>query len=253
MRGALAMAALTVRQRRRRLIGLALFGMVFLVAGAAAALLFGEGGDVHLDQLFIVGGYPLASGALLLGWLLGRLPLIAVLVLMAGLVSEDRHNGMARLTAIRPASLPAVYGVRFAVLALLAFAVSAVVMPLFDVLMLGQWAGPATLVLIAANVVVYGGLVALLSVWTRADAWIALFLATCATLWAALLRADAVPIGAGARQFITFLLPPQPALFALENAFADVAPIPWNAFAYAVGWGAAMLMLAGVSLRRRQL
>lgn len=254
MRQTLAATALALRSRRGRILGLLAFGALFLLGGVAARLLLrGPDGDVHLDQLFAVGGYTAASAALLSGWLLGRLPLITTLVLMAGIVSDDRRSGVARLLAVRPTAPIAVYATRFAVLALLAFAIAALVMPLFDLLLLGTWAGVATLVLIAAYVLAYGGLVALLSVWTRGDAWIALLLAIAATVWAALLRAGALPIGAGPRQFITLMLPPQHALFRLEGAFANLEPIPWDAFAFAAGYGVFMLILAGASLHRRQL
>ena len=95
---ALRLAVVHVLAMRRRLFALAGLGAVFLLAGAAAALfLRDEHGDVHIDALFLVGGYQAASALLLLGWLLGRLPLIAVLLLMGGIVSGDRDTGLARL------------------------------------------------------------------------------------------------------------------------------------------------------------
>lgn len=249
----LRLAWLAVVARRGRLLALFAFSAVFLLAGTGAALtLKDETGVVHLDELFAVGGYTAPSALLLLGWLIGRLPLIAVVALTAGVVSEDRRGGLARLIAVRPVSPFAVYGVRLAVLAAIAFAICAVVMPAFDLLMLGKWAGPATLVLIAAYVMVYGGLTALLSVWTRWDGWIALLLAVLSTVWAALDRAGVLTIGAGVKQFFTFVLPPQPALFAIENAFANVQPIPWNAVAFAAGYGLLMLLLAAAALLRAE-
>jgi len=250
----LRLALLSLRARRARLLGLFAFGAVFLLAGTAAAVLLrGPDGDVHIDDLFIIGGYPLASSALLLGWLLGRLPLIATLVLMAGVVADDRRDSLGRLVAARPASRLAVYGWRAALLALVAFALCALVMPVFDLLLLGEWAGPATLVLIAAYVLVYGALTLLLSVWTRGDAWIALLLALLAMSWAALDRAGSLPVSPGARQLFGFLLPPQQQLFALENAFAAIEPIPWPAFWYAAGYALVLLILAGLSLLRREV
>ena len=251
---ALALAVVHVRAMRRRLLALAGLCLVFLFAAAAAAVfLRDEHGDVHIDSLFAVGGYPAASALLLIGWLIGRLPLIAVLVLMAGLVSDDRASGLARLFAVRPVSPVTVYAMRFALLAGLAIIACALVMPAFDLLMLGEWAGPATLVLIAAYVVAYGGLVAFLSVWTRGDAWLALLFAIVAIAWAALDRVALLPVPSPVAQGVGFLLPPQPALFELEGAFAEVAPIPWDAFAYCLGYGAFFLVLAGLSLVRREV
>ncbi|HUF11603.1 MAG TPA: hypothetical protein VMN78_00720 [Longimicrobiales bacterium] len=250
----LRLAAVHVTSMHRRLLALGGLCVVFLLAASAAAVfLKDEHGDVHIDALFLVGGYPAASALLLLGWLLGHLPLVAVLVLLAGVISDDRENGLARLIAVRPVSPIAVYATRFAVLATIAFVVCAVVMPAFDLLMLGTWAGPATLVLILAYVLVYGGLIAFLSAWTRGDAWLALLLAILAIVWAAFDRAATLPLAPGLARLVGFLLPPQPALFELENAFAELQPIPWDAFVYCIGYGGVFLMLAGLSVARREV
>ena len=251
---ALRLAAVHLLGMRRRLVALGALSLVFLISALLASIfLRDDHGDVHIDALFAVGGYPAASGLLLVGWLVGRLPLIALVVLMAGVISDDRANGVARLVAVRPVSPVLVYGARVALLAALAFAVCALVMPLFDVLMIGEWAGPATLVLIAAYIVAYGGLIAFLSAWTRGDAWLALLLAVVAIIWSAFDRAAVLPVAPVFGEVITFLLPPQPALFELEGAFADLEPIPWDAFAYCVGYGGFFLLLAGLSVRQRQI
>ena len=250
----LRLAAAHVSSMRRRLVVLAGLCVVFLLAGSAASLfLKDEHGDVHIDTLFVVGGYPAASALLLLGWLLGRLPLIAILLLTAGLVSEDRDTGLARLIAVRPVSPVAVYGVRFALLAAIAFVACGVVMPSFDLLMLGAWAGPGTLVLILAYILAYGGLIAFLSVWTRGDAWLALLLALVAMIWSAFDRAATLPLAPGLARLVGFLLPPQAALFELESAFAELEPIAWGAFLYCAGYGFFFLVLAAVSVARREV
>lgn len=254
MRAAFGLAGLTLLARRKRILALIAFAALFLAAGAAARLLVAdEHGHVDADQLFMVGGYPLVSALLLMGWLLGRFPLIATLVLMAGIVAEDRAVGHARLFAVRPVSPVKLYGTRFLALAGAAFAISAVLLPTFDLLLLGTWAGPATLVLIFANVVLFGGLTALLSVWTRGDAWGTLLLALGALVWDALRRAGALPVPPGVRDFVGFVLPPQAALFRLEEAFGSIQPIPWDAFLYVIGYGGVMLALAALSIRRREI
>jgi hypothetical protein len=251
---ALHLAGLTVRSHRRRILGLVAFVAIALAAASAARILVAdEHGHVNADQLFLLGGYPAVSALLLLGWLLGRFPLIATLVLMAGLVSHDHAEGYARLYAVRPLSPVRVYGTRFVVLGGLAFAVSAVLLPAFDLLLLGTWAGPATLVLILANVLVFGALTAFLSVWTRGDAWIALLLGLAALVWQALRDAGRLAVPPGVRDVVSFILPPQAALFRLEEAFGDVAPIPWDAFVYAAGYGLVLLVIAALALRRREL
>jgi hypothetical protein len=252
---ALALIGPTLRTLRRRLIGLAAFGALFLLTAAATRTLAGtHEGHVELERLLALGGYPLMSGVLLLGWVLGRFPLIATLVLLAGVFSHDRATGYARVYTTRPISRLSIYGLRVATLGALAFALSAALMPAFDALLLGQWAGPATFILIAAYVLVYGSLVAALSVWTRADAWVALALSLVAVLWFTL-RAGGVLDAAppGIREVVSMLLPPYGALIAIETAFGNLQPIPWNAFLYAVVYSVLLLLVAGLGLVRREI
>ncbi|HEX7049377.1 MAG TPA: hypothetical protein VF188_04110 [Longimicrobiales bacterium] len=247
-------AWLTIRARRRRVLALLAFAGLFLAAGATARLLAADAeGHIDAGRLFAAGGTPGLSALVLTGWLIGRFPLIATLVLTAGIVSDDRAHGFARIYAVRPTPPLRLYGARFLTLAALAFAVSAVLLPTFDLLLLGTWAGPATLVLILANVLVFGGLTALLSIWTRGDAWITLLLALAAIVWDNLRRAGILDVPPGIRDVIGFLLPPQAALFALEGAFGSAQPIPWDAFVYAVGYAAVMLAIAAWSLGRREI
>lgn len=253
MRPAL-LAWLTLRARRRRIVALLAFAALFLAAGLTARLLVAdEHGHVNADQLFVLGGYPAVSALLLLGWLLGRFPLIATLVLIAGLFSHDRAEGYARLYAVRPASPLRLYGLRFVVLAAVAFGISAILLPAFDLLLLGQWAGPATLVLALAYVLAFGGLTALLSAWTRADAWVAALLAVGAIVWDAARQTGALAVPAGVRDVVTFILPPQGPLLRLEGAFGALQPIPWDAFLYVAGYGVTALALAALAVHQREI
>jgi hypothetical protein len=255
MRALLPFLVLTLRSRARRILGLAAFGMIFLAAGATARIFTGdEHGHVELDQLFALGGTTLVSALLLLGWLIGRFPLIAALVLMAGIFSGDRADGYTRLYAVRPRSMVLLYGARFVLLALVAFLLSAVLMPLFDVIVLGEWSQPALFTLIAAQVIVFGTLTALLSTVTRADAWIALFLGITALVWDALRRIDFVQAAPSAlRETVSVMLPPQGALMRIEMAFATMQPVPWDAFIYIVLYGALVLLVTGIVLNRRSI
>ncbi len=256
MRGiaaAVRLALLDLQARRRRILALLAFAAIFLAAAAAAHTLAAGTGRVDLGTLYQLGGYPLLSGLLVLGWLLGRFPLAATLVLMSGVFSGDRETGLARLLGTRPVSPGLLYGTRFLVLSALAFAISAVLMPLFDIIILGQWAGPATLVLIAAHVLVWGGLTALLSVATRLDAWLTLLLALFSMVWASLGSAGLLPLAPPVARAVAFVLPPQAQLFALEGAFVDVQGIPWPAFWFAAGYGGVTLLLAAVLVRHREI
>jgi ABC-type transport system involved in multi-copper enzyme maturation permease subunit len=252
---AIALARLTVRSRRRRILALVAFACLFLAAALTGRFLAtGPEGNVQVGELFVVGGYPLVSALLLLGWVLGRFPLIATLVLLAGLVSDDRRDGYLRVYGARPVSLVRIYGARWLALAGVAFLLSIVLMPLFDLIMLGKVAGLAYVPLILAYTVAYGGLTALLSVWTRGDAWIALMVAVFALVWNALLDTGALAgTPPGITAVITFLAPPQSQLLRLEGAFASIQPIPWDAFLLVCAYGVVALVLAGVSLANREI
>jgi hypothetical protein len=250
---ALPLVALMLRARRRRLAWLAAFAGLFVAAAVAARLLAGdEHGHVEMGRLFDVGGYPLISAIVLLGWLVARFPLVAVLVLMAGVASDDRRHGFLRLWTVRPGSPLRIYAPAWAALALLAVLASALLLPLVDLILLGAWAGPNTLVLVLAYVLLYGSLTALFSVWTTADAWLALLVGLGAVVWHGLLRAGAVGLPTIFREVITFLLPPQGALLAVEGAFAAMAPVPWDALAYVAGYSLVVLVVAALLLERRE-
>lgn len=247
------MAALELLARRRRILALLATAAVFLAAAITAATLGRDQGHVEIGTLYQLGGYPLVSGLLLAGWLIGRFPLVAVLVLTGGVVSGDHDTGHGRLLAARPASPVLVYGARLALLWAVAFAVSAALLPAFDLIMLGEWAGPATLVLILAQVLVWGSLTALLSTVTRLDAWAAALLAVVAMIWSALVDAGFSPLTPLLTEILAFALPPVGPLTRLEAAFADVQPIPWGALAFCAGYAAVLLLLAAWRLRSREV
>lgn len=247
--------ALTLRSASRRVLGLAAFGLVFLAAGGTARLFTGrEHGHVELERLFEIGGTTLVSVLLLLGWLIGRFPMIAVLVLMGGVFSVDRDRGHARIVAVRPTSTLLLYGMRALMFALIAFLMSVVLIPGFDLLILNEWSDSSVFALIAAQVMVYGSLTALLSVASRADAWIALFLGLLATVWYALRRVDFLESTPGfLREIVSVVLPPQGALLRIEAAFANSQPVPADAMLYIVIYSMLVLILAGIALARREL
>lgn len=255
MSALIAFLALSVRSRARRILALAAFGGLFLLAGATARIFTGSAhGHVELERLFELGGTTLVSALLLLGWLIGRFPMIATLVLMNGVFSDDRARGHTRLHAVRPRSIIALYGARTAMFALLAFVLSAILIPAFDLLVLNEWTGAGVFALIAAQVLVYGSLTALLSVLTRGDAWIALFLGLLATVWYALRRMDFFATTPPfIRETISVLLPPQGALLRVEGAFAAAQPVPAEAMLYIAIYAALVMIVAGLALLRREI
>jgi hypothetical protein len=248
------MLALFLRTRVKRIFALLGFAMLFVIAGVTARTLTGgEHGHVEMGDLFQMGGYPLVSTLLLLGWLLGRFPLIATLVLMAGIVSDDRTSGMSRLYAVRPTSLVGIYVRRYLAVAAISFAICAVLLPGFDLLLLGEWAGAATLILIISYIAVYGSLCFLLSVWMRNEVWAVIGLSIAAMLWDALLRSGKLAGAApGIREVVAILLPPQGALFQIESAFGELMPVPWGAFAYIMAYAAILFGAALISMKIRE-
>ncbi|CAN5608756.1 hypothetical protein BH23GEM10_BH23GEM10_07640 [soil metagenome] len=255
MSGTLMFLRLTLRERRRRLIGLAAFGLLFMLAGLAARVLTtGEHGHMEMDVLFELGGSTLVSALLLLAWLVGRFAIVASLVLMAGVFSDDRAAGYTRLYAARPRSIIALYGARYLMLSVIAFAMAAVLMPLFDYALLGEWIGWSVFIMITAQVIVFGAVTALFSVMTRADGWAALFVGLLALVWDGLRRIEFFQTSAPfVRETVSVLLPPQGALMRIESAFATRLPMPWDAFLYVVVYGSLVLIIAGIAASRREI
>jgi len=252
----IGLARLTLAETRGRLLLVGAAGLLFLAGAAVTSATAGGGADPGMDEVFRLGGYPLVSAVLLMGWTVGRFPLFAAVVLCAAVGMGGQRGGWARLAHARPLAPWRIYLLRWALLAGVAFGVSALVLPLFDLLILGTWAGPPTLVLAAAAVLAYGTLAALASAWLPRDAalGVAAILAVGAHVWHAALRsgaADAVPRGVG--RFLSFVLPPQGALYALEGAFVGVEPIPWASFAYVAGYAALVGALALLSLTLREI
>ena len=255
MSALLSFLMLSLRSRVRRIVGLAAFGLLFLAAGATARVFTGSAhGHVELERLFELGGTTLVSALLLLGWLIGRFPMIAVLVLMSGVFSDDRDRGYARLYAVRPRSMLVLYGARALMYTLIALTMSALLIPGFDLLILNEWPEGSLSALIAAQILVYGSLTALLSVATRADAWVTLFLGILGMVWYALRRMDffqsTPPV---IRETVSVLLPPQGALLRVETAFAAGQPVPSSAMLYVTIYALLVLIIAGVALARREL
>jgi hypothetical protein len=250
-----SMIALYLRSNLRRILALIGFAVLFLLSGLTARLLVGtEHGQVELGNLFLAGGYPLVAALLLLGWLLGRYPLIATLVMYAGIVSNDRANGNIRLYAVRPRWVGFLYLKKFVAAAIIVFSLSALLMPSFDFLLLGRWAGPGTFILILSYILVYGSLCFFLSVWLRGEVWVTVVLAIIAMLWDAFVRSGKIGNAApGIREAVTVLLPPQSALFRIESAFGAENPIPWGSFAFVTAYSLILIIAALVSLRIREL
>ncbi|MEO5511318.1 MAG: hypothetical protein ABIV28_06200 [Longimicrobiales bacterium] len=255
MKGTLALAWLELYTRRRRIAALLLFGLLYLIGALTVrAVGIGEHGQVEPDALQNFGGYPLVSAFLLLGWSIGRYPLVIILVLVGGLFSTDAYAGYARLYAATRVRLITLYGFRLALLMVVAFVMSSVLLPIFDFIILGKLSSPQLLVLVGCYILVFGSITALFSVFTRADAWCTLFAWITAMIWAALGRGGFVTnVPDAVVQGITVVLPPQHALNAIEDAFGNVMPTPWGAVLYVCMYAALMLLVSGYLLSRREI
>jgi hypothetical protein len=239
---------------RRRLLWLLAFGALFIAAAATARLVAGGGGQVEFDTIMQVGGYPMLSALLLTGWVVGRFPAVAAVVLLAGVYSEPRQTGLARLLEVRARQPLMLLALRILLALGLALALSVLVLVVFDVVMLGRAPGTQLFVLVLGHVLTFGAVTALLSTATRADGWAAAFVMIAAMIWQALLRSGALATSPpGIREVVTVMLPPQGALLQLENAFAGDLTIPWHALLYAAIYAALALLLAGVIARKREL
>jgi hypothetical protein len=183
---------------------------------------------------------------------LAYLTALSMIVLLAGFVSTDRREGYARMYFSHPTRPLMFYGLRW----LVAFAVVMLVAVLFLVLgqmiawgeFRGGWSG---LLLAAVNAVIYGGLMAFLSVvLPRGDAWVAfvLFLPTFFPQLLAMLQAA---LGPTVRQVLVFVLPPHPALQEIYVWLLQ-GHIVWSAVLYAVMYGMAFMGIAGVLLWLRE-
>ncbi len=255
MKGLLTLVWLELYSRRKRIAALLGFGALYLIGALTVrAIGVGDHGQVEPDALYQFGGYPLVSAFLLSGWSIGRYPLIIVLVLVAGLVSNDIHAGYTRIYAATRARLVVLYGFRLALLMLLAFVMSAVLLPVFDFIILGKLSSPQLFVLVSAYILVFGSLTALFSVFTRGDAWWALAVWVAALIWAAMKRGGLLAHSPpGIDPVVTAILPPQAALNTIEDAFGMMQPTPWGAFLYICMYAALILLVAGFALSRREI
>lgn len=250
----LAVARDFFRRRRWRLVALGVAALLLLATGSAVAgVARGPEGHVEIAPLLERGGAWLVSALIFVGWLVGRFPMVAALALAGGAMrgggGSYPRSGPARAAGTAASTDGATF--RLALASGAAFLLSAVLLPAFDLIMLTAWGGVATVVFIVAQVAVYTSLTAFAGLWTRWDGWLALVLGAAAMGWHRLAEAGHAPTWPVLADLIAFLLPPQAALVAVEDAFPGIQPIPWSALAYALGYAATLLLATMVVVRRR--
>jgi hypothetical protein len=229
-----------------RIVLVALAGLMFYMLEPALHQHEMPVGDVLLD-------IPPEFGPLGISATLANLASLAMLILLAGFVSNDRRRGYYRIYLSHPVHPLAFYGLRW----VLALAVALLATTLF--LIISQFAawgelrgGAEGLGLALLSALVYGGLIAFLSVvLPRGDAWLALALYFFTFFWLQVLALGAEPLNPPLRQTITFLLPPQTALQDIYAALL-VGQTAWGAVLFSAGYGLFWLLAAALLLRVRE-
>ena len=185
---------------------------------------------------------------------LANLAAASMLALLAGFVSGDRRRGYYRIFFSHPTRPSAFYGLRWG----LAYLLSMATVSLFLVFgQLAAWGelrvGPMVLLQAALFALVYGGLMAFLSVLLpRGDALAALALFFLTDWWYLLTgQLGAQPLPLPLQQAVSFLLPPH---VAVSDVFSGLlaGAVPWGAVAFAAGYGVFWLAAAWLLLRVRE-
>ena len=172
---------------------------------------------------------------------------LAMIILLAGFIAEDRRAGYTRLYFAHPTSPLAFYGLRWG----LAFTISMCAAGGF--LFCGQmlaWGrvlgGGSGLLLAALAALVYGGLMAFLSATLpRGDGWVA-FLLFLPTFFPQVLSLLELAIGRDLYRAILLVLPPQTALQDVYQGLLQ-QDVAGGAVAFVAGY-AAFWLLAGALL-----
>jgi hypothetical protein len=177
---------------------------------------------------------------------------ISMMVLLAGLVSDDRRDGHTRLFFSHPTSPLAYYGLRWAMAYVIAVTGAALFLVVGQIVawgaLLGGWSG---LVLPLLSALVYGGLLAFFSVLLpRGDAGV-VFLLFLPTFFPQLLAVGLAGVSPTVRQLIMLVLPPQGALQQVWEGLL-IGSFAWGAAAFAAAYGLLFLAAAAVGLELRE-
>jgi hypothetical protein len=179
---------------------------------------------------------------------------LAVTILLAGFIGNDRRRGYYRLQFSHPTRPLAFYALRWA----LSLAIAMSLAMLF--LMLGQlvaWGEVRVGLQFTAQAftfaMIYAGIAAFFSaLLEKGD-----LAATVAIFFVAAFWIEAVqswtnqPFTPGLRRLISFILPPHTAATDVYNALLS-GGVAWGAAAYALGYGLFWLILAGLLVKYRE-
>lgn len=176
---------------------------------------------------------------------------LAMIVLLAGFISNDRREGYSRIFLAHPTRPIALYGLQW----VLALAVA--MMGAAGFLVIGQmvawgeirggWSG---LLLALVSAIIYGGVMAVLSsVLPRGDTLVALLL-FLPTFVPQLLAVGLAALPPAVRQAALLIMPPHGALQEIWQGLLQ-STLAWGAIAFAVGYGLLWLLAGVVTLRVR--
>lgn len=178
---------------------------------------------------------------------------LAMIVLLAGFVSEDRRDGYSRLFFSHPTRPLAFYGLRWLLAYALAVGGAAIFLVVGQMLAWGEvrggWSG---MILPLVSALIYGGLMALLSAaLPRGDAWVA-FLLFLPTFVPQVVSLGLQALPPALATTLSFLLPPQGALQVVwQGLLAGV--FVWPAVLFAAGYGLIWLAAGALVVRLREL
>jgi hypothetical protein len=174
---------------------------------------------------------------------------LAMIVLLAGFVSNDRREGYSRIFLSHPTRPLAFYGLQWVLALAIALLGAAAFLVLGQMVAWGEvrggWSG---LLLALVSAIVYGGLMAFLSsALPRGDTLVALLL-FLPTFVPQLLGFGLASLPPAVRQAVLLLMPPHGALQVIWQGLLQNT-LAWGAIAFGVGYGVVWL-LAGVALLR---
>lgn len=178
---------------------------------------------------------------------------LAMIVLLAGFISEDRREGYSRLFFSHPTRPLAFYGLRWLLAYVIALAGAGVFLVVGQLLGWGEvrggWSG---MILPAVSALIYGGLMAFLSAaLPKGDAWVGfvLFLPTMVPDVIALAYQAMPPLLSA---LLAFAMPPHGALQVIWQGLLGGVFV-WGAVLFAAGYGLVWLGAGALVLRVREL
>lgn len=236
------MIGILLRDLRGRLVGLAvLAGFFYLLEPAYHQ----HDADPELLQSVELG--PLGVSATL-----AFLSAMAMVVLLAGFISEDRREGYTRLFFANPTSPVAYYALRWLLALGLALALSAAFLLFGQLLAWGEFRGGGSGLLLALLfALVYGGMMAFFSAaLPRNEAWVVVFVLLVHFFWS-FVEPLANLAGPGLVSALNFLVLPRIPLEQVRDGLLG-GRVAWDAALLSAGYGLVWAAAGAVLLRLRE-